>query len=605
MRKKIIWAASSVLFFAAVVGAVDDTVGPVAGLVEALSDQDLQRLVNEVLARNPKVAVASAEARAAAFQAPRLRSLPDPTVGLTWFLLSPQTRVGPQRATLSLAQRIPWFGNLELEEQVAVLDAAGAEARVEGLRLALVTEVRELYGELLYEDFEEKLIRHERETLERYEELARARYETGVGLAQAVVKLQAEIAMTEARRLQKDENRVHLIVAINALRDLPGDTPVRRGPGETPYAVPLDRDSLRSRALAARPEVAIADVDIEAAEMRIQVADRKSRPALTVGLTYGWVDRRDDAAGRLNPPEGNGDDILGLSVGTTVPLWGEANAAWTEEAVERRMASSEKKRAILADIEGGLGDHLRRIPLLREQLVLFETTLLLQVEESLRLAEVAYASGTAGALDLLDAERMLFGVRRGIERARTDLTIAIARLEGVIAGPLATPVPTTLKKQGLVLQKTINTETQRTQRRKHRGETSVSPGTRTSSAMVRRETYSKKQFLSYASLLPQHASRVTGLRGIPFEEDHARVGLVRPSGRSPHAESLHFDGTPCVQVDGWLSSEPAKRVGERRERPRVALCVPLCLCGESALRPGRWAVSEAGFCGSGSGGNGG
>jgi len=228
-----------------------------------------------------------------------------------------------------VAQRIPWFGNLELEEQVAVLDAAGAEARVEGLRLALVTEVRELYGELLYEDFEEKLIRHERETLERYEELARARYETGAGLAQAVVKLQAEIAMTEARRLQKDENRVHLIVAINALRDLPGDTPVRRGPGETLYAGPLDRDSLRSRALAARPEVATADVDIEAAEMRIQVADRKSRPALTVGLTYGWVDRRDDAAGRLNPPEGNGDDILGLSVGTSVPLWGEANDAWT------------------------------------------------------------------------------------------------------------------------------------------------------------------------------------------------------------------------------------------------------------------------------------
>ncbi|RKX28276.1 MAG: hypothetical protein DRP71_17540, partial [Verrucomicrobia bacterium] len=232
-------------------------------------------------------------------------------------------------------------------------------------------------------------------------------------------------------------------------------------------------------------------------------------------------------------------------------------------------------------------------------------TLLVQADESLRLAEVAYASGTAGALDLLDAERTLFGVRRGIERARTDLVIAMARLEGVIAGPLAADPPATLKNQGGVIQKTVNTETQRTQRRKIKGESSVPPGRRTSSAMVRRETSSKNQFLSHASLLPQHASRTTGLRGIPFEADHARVGLVRPGGRSPQAESLHFDGTPCVQVDGWLSSEPAKRVGERQERPRVVLCVPLCLCGESALRPGRWAVSEAGFCGSGSGGNGG
>lgn len=432
-----ILAASVVLFFAATVAAVDDTAGPVAGLVRALTDQDLQRLVNEVLARSPKVAVASAEARAAAFRAPRLRSLPDPTVGLTWFLLSPQTRVGPQRATLSVAQRLPWFGNLDLEEQAALLDAVAAEARVEGLKLTLVTDVRNLYGELLYEDREESLIRQERQALERYEELAQARYGTGAGLAQAVVKLQAEIAMTEARRLQSDESRAGLIAAINTLRDLPGDNPVRRGPGERPYAGTLDRDSLRLRARAARPEVGTVEADIQAAETRIELAGRRSRPALTVGLTYGWVDRRDDAAGRLNPPEGNGDDILGLSIGTTVPLWGEANAAGTDEAVERRLVSSERKRVVLAEIEGALGDVLRRIPLLREQLDLFEKTLLLQAEESLRLAEVAYASGTVGALDLLDSERTLFGVRRGAERARTDLTLTLARLEGVIAGPLA------------------------------------------------------------------------------------------------------------------------------------------------------------------------
>ncbi len=79
---------------------------------------------------------------------------------------------------------------------------------------------------------------------------------------------------------------------------------------------------------------------------------------------------------------------------------------------------------------------------------------------------------------------------------------------------------------------------------------SAPPGTRTSSAIVRRETSSKNQFLSPASLPPKHASRAAGLRGIPSEADLARVGLVRPGGRSPHAESLHFDGTPGVQIDG-------------------------------------------------------
>ena len=63
MRKQIIWVASAVLFFAAVVGAGDKVPGPVSGLVYALSDGDLQHLVNETLARNPKMAVATAEAR--------------------------------------------------------------------------------------------------------------------------------------------------------------------------------------------------------------------------------------------------------------------------------------------------------------------------------------------------------------------------------------------------------------------------------------------------------------------------------------------------------------------------------------------------------------
>lgn len=437
MRKLTFWTVSMVLCFLAPLEAVDQTQGPVSQLVQSLSDRELQRLVHEVLARNPRVAIARAEARASALKAPQISSLPDPMIGLTWFLLSPQTRVGPQKANLTVAQRFPWFGTLDLEEKAAVLDAAVAQARVETLKLELVTVTRELYRNVLYEDSEELVIRKERDSLERYEELARARYETGVGLAQEIVKLQAEIALTENRRLQREQIRAQLIVAINTLRDLPGTTPVRRGRGELMYEGPLDLDGLRSRAVAFRPEVGAADAEIDAAEMRITLAGQKSRPDLTFGLTYGWVDRRDDAAGRLQPPEANGDDILGISFGANIPLWTGSLEAATQEMVERKMASAEMKRAILGEIEGGLVNALRTIPLLREQLDLFEKTLLIQSEESLRLAESAYAAGTVGALDLLDAEKTLFSIRRGAERVRADLMIALAGLEGVIGGALA------------------------------------------------------------------------------------------------------------------------------------------------------------------------
>ena len=74
--------------------------------------------------------------------------------------------------------------------------------------------------------------------------------------------------------------------------------------------------------------------------------------------------------------------------------------------------------------------------MLVEQMELYDEVLIVQASQSLRSAESAYAAGTADALDLLDAERVLLQVRIAAERARADLDVAVARLEGVIAGPL-------------------------------------------------------------------------------------------------------------------------------------------------------------------------
>ncbi len=58
-------------------------------------------------------------------------------------------------------------------------------------------------------------------------------------------------------------------------------------------------------------------------------------------------------------------------------------------------------------------------------------------------------------------------------------------------------------------------------------------------------------------------------------------------------------GRPVSEAMGRSSAEPAKRVGERRERHWVALCVPLCLCGESADRLCGQLTSRAELFGSG------
>lgn len=405
-------------------------------IVSSVTDVKLRLLLEEALDRNPRLARMTAEATAAAQRAPQVKALPDPTASLTWFLMSPQTRVGPLQASINISQSLPWFGTLKLDEQAAMWEAAASRAQVEAARLEVVTEARAAYIELQFLDVERGIVTEDRMILEHYAELALARYASGVGLDQEVIKIQAEITRTDTRLLEIAARRSGVVARLNALRDQPQSSPVVVSESSDRPPVRPDGDDLRRRSLAGRPEVAAAGAMVEAAAVRVERSRKAYSPNLMVGLMYGFVSPRDDEAGRLIPPEGNGDDDLALTAGVSVPVWRSKLRAGVEEGTARRLAADEMAREVTVSIDEELGELIHRIPLLEEQVDLYDTVLVVQARQSLLSAESAYAAGTVGALDLLDAERILLQIRVAAARARTDLEIAYARLEGVVAGPL-------------------------------------------------------------------------------------------------------------------------------------------------------------------------
>ena len=405
-------------------------------IVASVPDVKLRLLLEEVLERSPRLARLEAEAAAFEQRSPQVKALPDPTATLTWFVMAPETRVGPQRAAVNITQQLPWFGTLELDEQATMWDTVASRARLEAARIEVLTEVRTDYHELQFLEVERRVVEEDRATLEHYAELALARYASGVGLDQPVIKIQAEITRTEARLLALAARRATVVARINALRDRPQTTPVVVAESGHRQPVALDLGELRRRALEGRPEIAAADAAVEAAASRVESTKKAYSPKVVVGLNYGYVSRRNDEAGRLDPPEGNGQDILGLTGGISLPIWRSSLDAGVEERVQNRLAAEEGRREITAVIDGELGDLVHRIPFLEEQVALYDSVLIVQAEQSLQSAESAYGAGTAKALDLLDAERVLLQVRIAAERVRSDLDIAYAQLEGVIAGPL-------------------------------------------------------------------------------------------------------------------------------------------------------------------------
>ena len=367
-------------------------VGPADRILQSLSDTELRLLVSETLARNPGVAAMRAKARAALSRAPQVGGLPDPVIGATAWVKSPETRTGPQILTLNLLQPLPWLSKFDLKEQASLFEASALSSDVEATRLTLVTTVRRLFYELAFlvryrevtHDFVDHLVQHE--------EISRARYAAGVGASQNVIKIQAEITVAENLLLDIDQRRIDLESQINELRDRPVSMVIL--PAALPSLAEMDLDFgvLLDAASRDRPEVAAMDARIAATEVGVRLAEKEYRPNFSVGVTYTFVDRRKDTAGLVTPPEGNGDDIFGIRGGISIPVWRKKLKTGVEEASELGLSIQEEKRDVIAGIEAGIGNLMQRIPLTWQQLRLLEDILIVQAEESVQSAQSSYVA---------------------------------------------------------------------------------------------------------------------------------------------------------------------------------------------------------------------
>ncbi len=391
---------------------------------------DLRDLLTEVLERNPGIAELNARMAAAGSRSTAVRKLPDPTAEVTAFVLPPETRVGPQRFAARLNQRLPGGGKRGISEKAADLERQALAAEIQVLRLELISEARRLVAEMGYLDEARRVIARDHTTLEQYEELARARYASGKGLQMDAIQLQAEMSRLESRQTEFDERRAGVVAEINQLRDRPGSVVDLGAPVTVPNGN-LDWSRLHDIALVSRPELTVDMARIERSGALIDLAGKDRSPDFSVGLTYAYVDRRTD----VDVPN-NGQDVLGISGGITIPLWKTGNDAEVEAATQMQLAEEASRRATITGIQRQLEDLRGRIPEIQRRLALLEDVLPIQSEQALASAESAYAAGRVDALALLDAERLLLDVRLTAARSRTDLAIAYIDLEAAVGAPV-------------------------------------------------------------------------------------------------------------------------------------------------------------------------
>ncbi len=382
----------------------------------------LEELLAYAERHSPGLAAARSEWAAARAIVPQERALPDPVLeyGI-------ETRMDPHEQSLMLSQTVPWPGKLSASGRVAAAAAQAQRAEYELRRRELRFEVASAFHTQVYIERAQEIAAEDVALLDRVEAVVRARYRAGTGAQAEILRTQVEIEKMREQTARLADERVAAIARLNALLGRAADASLEIVPGQEEEAPALASEELRAGLLAGNPELQAAGRRVDQRDAGLQRATREAYPDLMLGVRY---------TGRSAEPgmEASVQDPLMVSVGITLPLWFGRTRAVREQARAERAASltarQELENRLLGELEEArvaYRDGDRRWALYGQNLVPL-------AEQSLEVTLKSFATGGAGFVDVIDAQRTLLDLRLAREQAREDRGRARARLE-MLAAP--------------------------------------------------------------------------------------------------------------------------------------------------------------------------
>jgi outer membrane protein TolC len=165
---------------------------------EAGAPTPLAVLIDEAKNNDPAIQAAEKSLQAATFVAPQMSTLPDPQFTLQQFSVgSPRPFAGYTNSDfayigLGVSQQLPYPGKLKLRGAVAGGDAGTAKAHTEVVLQDEIEILKTTYFHLAYLQQTSGILQSNATLLQQMEQQAEARYSTGQGNQQDVLKAQLE-----------------------------------------------------------------------------------------------------------------------------------------------------------------------------------------------------------------------------------------------------------------------------------------------------------------------------------------------------------------------------------------------------------------------------
>ncbi|MFI5229167.1 MAG: efflux transporter outer membrane subunit [Gemmatimonadales bacterium] len=345
----------------------------------------------------------------------------------------PPTSFRASRLTGDLAWELDFWGRVRRGVEAANADLGAQEAAERATTLSLVSDVATSYLELLELDQERTIAERTLSSRKATLDIARQRFAQGLTSELDVRQFEAQVAQPAVTLAQTERARAQTEHNLNVLLG-EGPTPVPRGTslGAAVSALAAP-DSIPASLVARRPDVVQAERSYAASVARVGIADASRLPTVSIIGSLG------SQAGVPSNVFGSNTRVYQAQVGFSFPLFDNQRLASASAAARARADEARASyEGVALNAVREANDALVAVRTARDEAVA-QATQANALRAALELATVRYEAGLSSYLDLLDAQRSLFGAELAASQAQLGELTAAVQLYKAIGGTWLMP----------------------------------------------------------------------------------------------------------------------------------------------------------------------
>jgi NodT family efflux transporter outer membrane factor (OMF) lipoprotein len=261
---------------------------------EMYADPALSQLIDKVALNNQNIVLAQAQYQQARalIQDAQASFWPSLTANAAYGKSNPSaatvTEAKPYNVKLQAAWEIDLWGGIRRNVEAGKANAAASGANVEAVKLSTYLAVSQAYFQLRITDLQSEVAQRTVETYTKVLAVTRARYQSG---ADSQVALMTADNQLKSAQLALAELRVQRAKIEHAIAVLIGQSPSSFSLARLlnwQIAQPIFPVSVPSQLLERRPDIAVAERKVAAANAKIGVAQSAYFPALNITASGGY-----------------------------------------------------------------------------------------------------------------------------------------------------------------------------------------------------------------------------------------------------------------------------------------------------------------------------